>query len=176
MAQGRNSILHGAIAVRRGLTVFLQWVVIIFMLVLVLDVIWGVFSRYALGQQAKWSEELARLLLVWVSVFGAAVAFGIKAHLGLDYFAGKLHPDAGKLNRIIVAVVSLAFAVLVFLIGGGSLMMKTYESGQTMVALPIAKWWNYAALPVSGIFMIIFLLEQLVETILTPSEKKEGLS
>ncbi len=176
MEHSSNSVVQGAIAVRRGLTKILQWVVVILMLALVLDVIWGVFSRYALGQQAKWSEELARLLLVWVSLFGASVAFGLKAHLGLDYFAGLLHADAARLNRIIAALISLAFAVLVFLIGGWELTMKTYESGQTMVSLPIAKWWAYAALPVSGVFMVIFLLEQLVETIFAPKGVEGGQS
>ncbi len=60
----------------------------------------------------------------------------------------------------------------VFLVGGLQLVQRTLESGQTMTALPIAKWWEYAALPVSGCFMVIFLVEQLVEVILTPAGPK----
>ncbi|MDQ8185536.1 TRAP transporter small permease [Pelagicoccus sp. SDUM812002] len=174
MSASNNQLLEGAIAVRKGLTKVLQWVVIALMALLVFDVLWGVISRYALGQQAKWSEELARLLLVWVSLFGASVAFGMKAHLGLDYFAGKLHPSAGRLNAVVGALITLAFAVLVFGVGGWALVRNTMESGQTMVALPIAKWWEYAALPVSGVFMVIFLLEHLFEACLAPVEGKEG--
>lgn len=175
MSASENQLLSKAIAVRKVLTRILQWVVIVLMAVLVLDVLWGVFSRYALGQQAKWSEELARLLLVWVALFGASVAFGMKAHLGLDYFAEKLHPDAGKLNAIVGAAISLAFAIIVFLFGGWVLMKQTFDSGQTMVALPIAMWWKYAALPVSGVFMVVFLVEQLLERCLaTPQNVSEG--
>lgn len=173
MVGSSNSVVRRAIALRQGLTKLLQWVVIVLMLLLVLDVLWGVLSRYALGQQAKWSEELARLLLVWVSLFGASVAFGLKAHLGLDYFAEKLHPDAGKLNRILGALISLVFAILVFLVGGWALVSNAITSGQEMTALPIGKWWVYAALPASGVFMVVFLLEQLVETIFAPSEADE---
>ncbi|MFL3657069.1 MAG: TRAP transporter small permease [Opitutales bacterium] len=170
-----NSLLARAKAFRHGLTAFLKWVVIALMFLLVVDVLWGVISRYAFGQQAKWSEELARMLLVWVSLFGASVAFGMKAHLGLDYFAEKLHPDAGKLNRVIGTVICLAFAVVVFLIGGLNLVRNTIDSGQTMVALPIAKWWEYAALPVSGCFMVVFLIEQLIEVVTMPVDSgKEG--
>ncbi|MGK0240584.1 MAG: TRAP-type C4-dicarboxylate transport system permease small subunit [Candidatus Pelagisphaera sp.] len=168
MSESNNTILARAKAFRRGLTALLKWVVIVLMFLLVVDVLWGVISRYVFGQQAKWSEELARMLLVWVSLFGASVAFGMKAHLGLDYFATKLHPDAGKLNRVIGALICLAFAVLVFLVGGMDLVRNTIESGQTMVALPIAKWWEYAALPVSGCFMVVFLIEQLIEVVMTP--------
>jgi TRAP-type C4-dicarboxylate transport system permease small subunit len=170
MSEGTVSALDRAKRLRRSLTTFLQWVVIALMGLLVLDVLWGVLSRYAFGQQAKWSEELARMLLVWVALFGASVAFAMKSHLGLDYFSEKLHPSAGKLNRVIGALICLAFAVAVFLVGGLHLVKDTYESGQTMTALPIAKWWEYAALPVSGCFMVIFLIEQLVEIVLTPLE------
>lgn len=175
MPEANNSVLRRAKAFRRGLTVVLQWLVIVLMFLLVVDVLWGVISRYAFGQQAKWSEELARMLLVWVSLFGASAAFAMRAHLGLDYFAGKLHPEAGKLNRIIGALICLAFATLVFLLGGLDLVQRTFDSGQTMVALPFAKWWEYAALPVSGCFMIVILVEQLVEVVMTPANSlKEG--
>ncbi|MFC0538290.1 TRAP transporter small permease [Pelagicoccus mobilis] len=155
------------------MTRILQTLVILLMAVLVLDVLWGVISRYAFGQQAKWSEELARLLLVWVSLFGASVAFAMKAHLGLDYFAEKLHPTGKKLNKVIGIVVCLFFSVSVFLIGGFDLVQKTFASGQTMVALPMAKWWEYIALPISGVFMTFFLLEQLVEVLATPKDRSE---
>ena len=35
------------------------------MAVLVLDVLLGVVSRYVVGRQVSWTEELACLLLVW---------------------------------------------------------------------------------------------------------------
>ena len=171
---GKGALLHGAIGFRKAMTRVLQWIVIALMGVLVLDVLWGVLSRYAFGQQAKWSEELARLLLVWVSLFGASLAFAIKAHLGLDYFASKLHPSARKTNKLIGIGICLTFAVSVFLIGGMEQVSKTYESGQTMVALPMSKWWAYAALPASGVFMVLFLVVQFVEALATQADKEEG--
>ncbi|MBT5901764.1 MAG: TRAP transporter small permease [Opitutaceae bacterium] len=174
MSDTNETLIRRLQAFRHGLTKILQWIVISLMLLLVIDVLWGVVSRYAFGQQAKWSEELARLLLVWVSLFGASVAFAMKAHLGLDYFAEKLHPDARKWNRVLSGLICLVFAVLIFLVGGGELVRQTYASGQTMVALPIDKWWGYAALPVSGCFMVVFLVEHLIEIWVTPVELKNG--
>ena len=171
MAGSRNrAALAGAIAARKVLLCVLRWVVIGLMALLTLDVLWGVISRYALGQQAKWSEELARMLLVWLSLFGASMAFAMKAHLGLDYFAGKLHPTARRLNKLLGIGICLAFAISVFLVGGIELVANTAASGQTMVALPFAKWWEYVAVPASGAFMVAFLLEQLVEVLASPEE------
>ena len=95
----------------------LETALILAVAVLVLDVLWGVFTRYALTEQAKWSEELARFLLVWVSLLGGAAAFGEKAHLGVDYFVGKFDPSAHKLITIIGQLIILFFAVTVFIVG-----------------------------------------------------------
>ena len=54
------------------------------MAVLVLDVLLGVVSRYVVGKQVSWTEELACLLLVWSSFFGIALAFNSRSHLGID--------------------------------------------------------------------------------------------
>ena len=74
--------------IKARLTRMLEILLIIAVALLVLDVVWGVFSRYIMGEQTKWTEELARFLLVWVSLLGGAVAFGTKGHLGVDYFVG----------------------------------------------------------------------------------------
>ena len=42
---------------------------------LVLDVLLGVASRYLWGAQVKWTEELATILLIWVSFLGAGSSF-----------------------------------------------------------------------------------------------------
>jgi len=118
---------------KKGMTAALNLVLIVAVALLVADVVWGVFTRYALGGQAKWTEELARFLLVWISLLGGAVAFGTKGHLGVDYFVGKLHPE------------------------------------QMTPALGWKMGHVYLALPIAGIFMLLFTLENLVETLATPA-------
>nr|HOQ06006.1 TRAP transporter small permease subunit [Anaerohalosphaeraceae bacterium] len=71
---------------------FLEILVMIVMGVLVVDVLWQVFSRYVLRAPSKWTEELAIFLLIWAALLGAAVATGRGAHLGIDYFVQKLPP------------------------------------------------------------------------------------
>ena len=78
------------------LTKSLQWLLIVAMTLLVFDVVWGVLTRYVGGEQASWTEELARFLLVWVALLGSAVAFETKSHLGVDYFVGKFDVGVQK--------------------------------------------------------------------------------
>ena len=81
-------------AIRIVLCRLLEAALILAVVVLVVDVLWGVFTRKVLGDQAQWSEELARFLLIWISLLGGAVAFGEKAHLGVDYFVIKHCSDS----------------------------------------------------------------------------------
>jgi TRAP-type C4-dicarboxylate transport system permease small subunit len=149
----------------------LEYALIVAVALLVLDVVWGVFTRYAMGQQASWTEELARFLLVWVTLLGGAVAFGTKGHLGVDYFVGKFHHDARKTMAVIGHLVVLFFAVAIFLYGGGQVVRDSLAMEQMTPALGWKMGYVYLALPVSGVFMVIYTVDNLLETLATPAEK-----
>lgn len=158
-------MLSGLIKFKQGMTTVLNTVLIIAVALLVFDVVWGVFSRYVLGEQTKWTEELARFLLVWVSLLGGAVAFGTKGHLGVDYFVGKFHPDVQKLMAVVVHLVVLFFAIAIFIYGGGRVVSDALTMEQTTPALGWKMGHVYLALPIAGIFMVLYTVENMVETI-----------
>lgn len=145
----------------------LEAVLICAVVLLVLDVVWGVFTRYVMGEQAKWTEELARFLLVWVSLLGGAVAFGIKGHLGVDYFVGKFDPEVRKVMAIFSHAVVLFFAFSIFVWGGCRVVSDALAMEQMTPALGLKMGHVYLALPISGVFMVLFAIENLVETWVT---------
>lgn len=149
---------------RDGLTKALEWFLVATMALLVADVVWGVFTRYAMGQQAKWSEELARFLLIWVTLLGGAVAFGTKAHLGLDYFVNHLHPEARRLTAVAAHLVVLFFAAEVLVHGGLQVVSEALALEQTTPALGWKMGYVYLALPISGLFVALYTVENLIET------------
>lgn len=148
--------------IMRWITRVLEWLLIGAMAVLVFDVLWGVVSRHVLSAQSSWTEELARFLLIWVGLLGASLAFQRHAHLGVDYFVDKLHASGGRILKIVVLLLVLAFAISVLIGGGWILVTKTLAMGQTTPALGIPKGWVYLAVPVSGVFTVLFTLHQLV--------------
>lgn len=152
-------------ALRDGMTKALELFIVATMALLVVDVVWGVFTRYALGQQAKWSEELARFLLVWVTLLGGAVAFGTKAHLGVDYFVNLLHPAARKVTAVVVHLVVLFFALEVLLHGGAQVVSDALRLEQTTPALGWKMGHVYLALPIAGVFVVLYTVENLVEAL-----------
>ena len=150
---------------KNGMTAVLNWMLIVAVALLVFDVVWGVFSRYVIGEQTQWTEELARFLLIWVSLLGGAVAFGTKGHLGVDFFVGKFHPDVRKLMSIFVHGVVLFFAGSIFLYGGSRIVADALAMEQMTPALGWKMGYVYLALPIAGIFMVLYAIENLIETV-----------
>ncbi len=167
----------------------LEWLVILAMGLLVLDVLWGVSSR-GLGQlkawleisagvrvpflpngQSPWTEELARFLLIWTALLGAALAFQRGAHLGVDFLVARFHPDTRKAVRWIGHLLVLVFAGLVLVKGGWTLVATALASGQVTPALGLKKWIIYAVIPVAGLFVILFTFESMRNDRLAVSEE-----
>jgi TRAP-type C4-dicarboxylate transport system permease small subunit len=129
---------------------------------LTLVVLWGVFSRYTLGAQGTWTDELARYLLVWVSLIGGALMYREHGHLGVDYFVGKFDPEAQRVTAIIVELVVFGFALFVLGYGGFTLMSEAFRAGETTTSLGIQVGWLHIATPLSGIFMAAFAVEHII--------------
>jgi TRAP-type C4-dicarboxylate transport system permease small subunit len=134
------SILRGL-----GLTVLLA---------LVATVLWGWISR-ELGVPGRSSEELARVLLVWLSLLGAALAYAEHAHLGIDFVTTRFAPRTARLAACLGHVAAAVFALTVLVIGGGALTLERWQAGQVLAALGIPKAWMYAAAPVSGVAFLV---------------------
>jgi TRAP-type C4-dicarboxylate transport system permease small subunit len=155
----------GLLKLKSLMTKAVTWGLILAVALLVLDVVWGVFTRKVIGEQAKWTEELARFLLIWVTMLGGAVAFGRKGHLGVDYLVGKFDPEVRKLMAMIVHLIVLFFAVSVFIYGGWQVVRDSFAVEQMTPALGWKMGYVYMALPVSGVFMIIYTLDNLIRLI-----------
>lgn len=161
-------MLQRMLKFKNAMTYGLECVLILAVGVLVLDVVWGVFSRYVLGEQTKWTEELARFLLIWITMLGGAVAFGTKGHLGVDFFVSRFHPDARKMMTVVAHLLVLFFAGTIFLYGGGRVVADALAIEQMTPALRWKMGYVYLALPISGFFMILYTVENLIETLATP--------
>lgn len=176
-------MLNVLLRIRNMLMKLLELAVILLMGTLVIDVLWGVFSRSSgafvamLGRrgidawsilprgQGKWTEELAIYLLIWVSLLGASVAYAGKAHLGVDYFVSKLDAQAAQLMEILVSLIVAFFAIAAFIGGGFVLVQQTLQSNQLSPSLGIKVGYIYLAVPISGIFIVIFAVESIFEII-----------
>ena len=160
----------------------LEITVIVVVGVLVIDVIWQVLTRFLsncrffvfdkpiIKNPSRWTDELATILLIWVSLLGASVGFIRKSHLGVDYFVGKLKGKLKIFIEFLVYLLVIAFAGIILIYGGYTIVSKTLDAGQPSPALQIEMGYVYLALPISGFFIAIFALEAAIQTLCTLSK------
>ncbi len=158
-------MLRFLIQLKNGLNRVLEGVLILLMGLLVLDVLWQVASRYLLRRPSSWTDELATLLIIWVAMLGASVAFIRQSHLGVDYFVGKLPPRARAWSELVVYAVVGFFSGTVLLFGGIQLVSLTLLTHQVSPALGVKMGHVYLALPVSGVFIVVFAVEAILERV-----------
>lgn len=126
------------------------------MVAMVVSVVWQVLSRYLFVVPAAWTEELARFLLIWIGMLGAAFAYRNGSHLGLDLLPEKLQGDSKVLLKRLTHFICLLFAAIVLVIGGGSLVSITWELKQFSAAMGMPIAFVYSVIPVSGLLICLF--------------------
>lgn len=145
----------------RSLLVFL-------MVILVLDVIWQVFTRYVLQAPSTFTSELSRFLLIWVSLLGAAFVAGKNEHIGIELLATKLSAQNKERLNIIIQSLILCFAIAVMIFGGSMLVYLTL--GQPSPSLDIPMGYIYSVLPVSGLLVTYYKVCDLISLLQSPPE------
>jgi len=140
----------------------LGWLLVVLMAASVLNVLWQVFTRFALSDPSPYTEELARYLLIWIGLLGAAYATGQRMHLAIDLLPARLSGASRRVLAVLIELCILSFALGILTTGGLRLVLLTLRLGQTSAALGIPLGWVYLALPVSGVLIAGFALRDLV--------------
>ena len=143
-------------SIKKVLDRSLELLVTVVVAVLVVDVLWQVFTRFVLKNPSTWTEELAVFMLIWVSLLGAAVALNRGAHLGIDYFIGKLSPRKRLYTEIFAFLCISIFSLTIMVIGGIDLVGSTLKLEQMSPALGIKVGYVYLAVPISGLFLLLY--------------------
>lgn len=143
----------------------LEIVVITLMGILVIDVLWQVFSRFILSDPSSFTDELARFLLIWLSLFGGAYMLGKKQHLAIDLITHRLDKRQILYLDTVVQSVILVFVITVLIIGGSRLVFVTLYLNQTSAALGIELGYVYAVIPLSGLIMCLYCIHFLIENV-----------
>lgn len=115
-------------------------------------VVLQVFCRYGLNHSLFWSEELARILLIWLTFLGATSAYFRKAHPTVDMFAARLQGRIKAINSTAVFLLSSLFFTVMIYFG---VQFAYFARLQISPALFIPKWIIYSAVPLSGFILLV---------------------
>ncbi len=122
-------------------------------------VFYQVFGRYVLGREPAWSEELARYLMVWVTMLGSAAGLARGEHITVTVLTDRLAPGARAV------VVALRDAVMVACAGALTWSGITYaqlNGAQESAAIEMPMTIPYLAIPVgAGLIVLIVIIARL---------------
>ena len=148
---------------RNRLIGWLEKVLAFLMALLVIDVMWQVITRFLMNNPSSFTDELARFLLIWLGLLGAALVSGHKMHLAIDLISGRFR-DFRSQNRlaIFIELVVMLSALSIMVVGGSILVYTIWSLGQTSTALQIPLSVVYSMIPMSGLLITYFALEDII--------------
>lgn len=128
-----------------------------------------VVSRYFLHFSIPWSMDVVRIAFVYCVLFGAVAGVRNKAHLNIDVLLVNLSPALRRYADLLINLcVGFFFAVLTVL----GIEFVGQAGTQTMPYTLLPMRYLYAGVPVAGVLMLYYLLQQMWQD-LRPSGKEK---
>lgn len=146
---------------KKRLDKILGGILVFLMASIVIAVLWQVFSRYVLQSASSFTEEIARFLLIWIGILGAAYAAGQQDHLAINILPPKLNVKNRIKLRMGINILIILFALFALIVGGINLVYVNFELGQYSAALGLPLGFVYAVLPISGALIIWYKIIEL---------------
>lgn len=120
----------------------------------------GVFSRYVLHDAIVWTDEVATILLLWLAMLGAVSAYRRREHIRLTAVARRCSPERAELLDIISSVVVCVFVLVLFPACGKFLAQ---EMTDVTPVLNIPRAYVIASIVVALALMLAISVLRLIE-------------
>ena len=122
-------------------------------------VLYGVVMRYAFNNEPPYVEQLALLLVISVSMFGAAAVAHDAGHIGLDSLVDRMPPAVRNAIARLVALSTLLFAGVI-LYGAFEMAKSTHDN--LIPTLGISEAWRYLPLMIAGALIALFSIDRML--------------
>lgn len=134
----------------------LKILLVVMLALLVIDVSWQILTRFVLPKPSSFTEEVARFLLIWISLVGGALAYRMHSHLGFDLIMRSVKPTKAVLMFKLCCILVSLFAFAVLIVGGSNLVYLTWILGQSSPVLNVPMAFVYGVIPFSGLLFLLY--------------------
>jgi TRAP-type C4-dicarboxylate transport system permease small subunit len=122
-------------------------------------VAWQVFGRYVLNASPTWTETLALVLVLYVTLIGAAVGVRDAGHIGMESLLVLVPAGPRRWFEMAIHVLVGVF--------GAAMAWNGWILGESVMAyklpnIALSESVRYAPLVVSGVLIVLFSIEHLV--------------
>lgn len=146
--------------VARAINWLLEWIVIFLMVILTITVIVAVIARIA-GESFSWYDEVAAIMLAWLTYYGAALAALKRRHIGFDTVLLAIPMPWRMWATILAEAVVIGFFALMAWAGWEVLMVLEGMRLVSLTSVPVQ--FTQSVIPVGAALFILCELLSLPE-------------
>lgn len=159
-------------ALRSAYERLLEWIVIALMVVLAAEVTLGVVFR-TIGMSLSWYDEVASVLLAWLTFYGAALGALKRAHIGFPGLVTSMPPAWRVAFAVLAELLVIAFFVLLGWVGYKVLQVLGSDGLVSLPWVPVAV--TQSVIPISAALFVLaeaFNLPQVIREAMTGSRSQ----
>lgn len=138
-------------------------IAIVIFVLMVAVVIMQVFFRYVMHISAPWTEELSRLLFIYIGFMGTAIATRENEFIVVDIVLTRLPAPVKKVADVVINIIIFAFYAVMF-VGAIKMFMTTKDTYYQSMPF-LSNGWTYVAVIVGMAASLLSLLVKAIDTI-----------
>jgi len=142
----------------RGLSATVEGATALLVLVEIVVLFAGVVARYVFHAPLVWSDELASILFLWLSMLGAVVALRRGEHMRMTGLVSRVGPGARALLETLAITAPVAFLGMIL---HPAVDYAVEEQFIVTPALEITNAWRAAAIPTGVALMLVVAVTRL---------------
>ena len=147
--------------VRKGLDTLVGGICVFLFAVMVVVGTYQIVTRFVFNNPSTISEELLTYTFAWMAMFASALVFGKRDHMRMTFLVDKLPDSKRRILEIGIEVLVVAFAVIVLIYGGFTIMQLTMT--QKTASLGIMMGVVYSVVPVCGILIAVYGILNIID-------------
>jgi tripartite ATP-independent transporter DctM subunit len=145
---------------QRYFSKFFDWFAALAVVVMTLLVFFQVANRYIIGWVVPWTEEVSRILFIWITFVGAYIALKMHSHIAVSSFFNRFTPkNQEKISNILIFFVFYFIGYLLWL----SLKVIPATFGVTTPVLEISYLYIHLSFPIFIGLMFLYLVGRIFQ-------------
>jgi TRAP-type C4-dicarboxylate transport system permease small subunit len=138
-------------ALRRAIERLFEWISAALLLLLAVEVLVGIVFR-AIGRPLVWYDEVASVMLAWLTYYASALAALKKAHIGFPGLVNGL-PRGGRMVALVVRELAVIGFFVVLAVWGVHVLQML--GGETLVTVDVPVRVTQSVIPIGAALFVL---------------------
>jgi TRAP-type C4-dicarboxylate transport system permease small subunit len=149
----------------------LEGLVMLLMVVMFLEVMLGVVFRVA-GQSLVWYDEVASIILAWLTFYGSALASHKRGHISCPEVIEMLSRPARRWFNVLAQLLVIVFFLVLAWVG---MSIMPILAGDSMTSLPdVPMNWVQSVIPISAVMILVIEVRYLGVLLFNVADAAQG--